>query len=95
MTPRISEIQHAVAQHFGTKLIDMVSGRTGRHVARPRQVAMYLSRGLTPHSLPAIGRQFGNRDHTTVLSACRRIDELIECDKDLAASVAKLIDKLS
>ena len=95
MTPHISEIQHAVAQHFGVKMIEMVSHRRARCVARPRQVAMYLSRELTPLSLPAIGRHFGDRDHTTVLAACRRIEGLTAIDEELADAVAGLVVFLS
>ena len=95
MTPRISEIQYAVAQHFGVPMIEMVSHRRARRVARPRQVAMYLSRELTPLSLPAIGRHFGNRDHTTVMHACRRIEGLKDIDADLAYAVADLAIVLS
>jgi chromosomal replication initiator protein len=61
-------------------MADMLSARRARAVARPRQVAMYLTKQLTPRSLPEIGRKFGGRDHTTVMHAIRRIDELRAVD---------------
>ena len=59
---------------------DMHSARRSRAVARPRQIAMYLSKQLTQHSLPDIGRRFGGRDHTTVLHAVKKVDELCAVD---------------
>ena len=90
MTPHISEIQHAVAQHFGVTMLDMVSACRAQYVARPRQVAMYLSRELTPYSLPMIGRKFGGRDHTTVMHACKRIEELMTFDPEIADAVGEI-----
>lgn len=75
--PTIAAIQHRVSDHFGIRLIDMRSNRRARSVAWPRQVAMYLSRRLTVHSLPEIGREFGNRDHTTVMQAITRVTAAI------------------
>src|SRR3546814_12581730 len=63
----IDDIQRRVAEHYRLKPADMVSARRAREVARPRQVAMYLAKRLTPRSLPEIGRRFGGRDHTTVM----------------------------
>lgn len=85
--PTVSEIMSVVAAHFGRTMIDMVSQRRAREVARPRQVAMYLTIRLTPMSLPQIGRIFGNRDHTTVIHARRQIEKLIVSDLDLCAAV--------
>ena len=68
----IEEIQKKVSQHFNIKMSDMSSARRSRTVARPRQVAMYLSKNLTSRSLPEIGRRFGNRDHTTVIHAVKK-----------------------
>ncbi|MDA1309323.1 MAG: chromosomal replication initiator protein DnaA [Proteobacteria bacterium] len=76
----VEDIQRQVATHFQIRLADMHSARRSRAVARPRQVAMYLAKQLTQHSLPDIGRQFGGRDHTTVLHAVKRIDELRSVD---------------
>ena len=69
----IDEIQTQVAEHYRIRKAEMTSARRAREVARPRQVAMYLSKQLTPKSLPDIGRRFGGRDHTTVLHAVRKI----------------------
>ncbi|MGI9451224.1 MAG: chromosomal replication initiator protein DnaA [Geminicoccaceae bacterium] len=76
----IDEIQKRVAEHYSIKLSDMHSARRARVVARPRQVAMYLAKQLTPRSLPEIGRRFGGRDHTTVMHAIRKIEELRTSD---------------
>jgi len=83
----IEEIQKRVAEHFNIRLSDMYSARRARAVARPRQVAMYLSKQLTSRSLPEIGRKFGGRDHTTVMHAVRRIDELKATDNGFAEDV--------
>ncbi|MGD9616068.1 MAG: chromosomal replication initiator protein DnaA [Alphaproteobacteria bacterium] len=86
----IEEIQRKVAQHFNIKLAEMTSTRRARVVARPRQVAMYLAKQLTPRSLPEIGRKFGGRDHTTVMHAVKKIEELIASDSSLAEDVELL-----
>ncbi len=72
----IEEIQRKVAEYYSIRLADMHSARRARAVARPRQIAMYLAKQLTPRSLPEIGRKFGGRDHTTVMYAVRKIEEL-------------------
>jgi len=76
----IDEIQKKVAEHYNIRITDMHSARRARTVARPRQVAMYLAKQLTPRSLPEIGRKFGGRDHTTVIHAVRKIEELSAYD---------------
>jgi len=86
----IDDIQKKVADYFGLKLGDMLSARRAVEVARPRQVAMYLAKKLTPRSLPEIGRRFGGRDHTTVMHAVKRIDELRAKDPELDSDVAAL-----
>ncbi len=86
----IEEIQKRVAQHFNVRMSDMHSARRARSVARPRQVAMYLAKQLTSRSLPEIGRKFGGRDHTTVMHAVRKIDELREQDNGFAEDVELL-----
>lgn len=83
----IDEIQRKVAEHYNLKLTDMHSARRARNVARPRQVAMYLAKHLTSRSLPEIGRKFGGRDHTTVMHAVRKVDELIADDAQIAQDV--------
>jgi chromosomal replication initiator protein len=86
----IDEIQRKVADYYTVKLSDMMSARRAREVARPRQVAMYLAKKLTPRSLPEIGRRFGGRDHTTVMHAVKRIDELRAADRELEADIGHL-----
>lgn len=83
----IDEIQRRVSEHYNLKLTDMHSTRRSRNVARPRQVAMYLSKQLTARSLPEIGRKFGGRDHTTVMHAVRKIEELMDDDAGFAQDV--------
>ncbi|NOZ65757.1 MAG: chromosomal replication initiator protein DnaA [Alphaproteobacteria bacterium] len=86
----IDEIQRRVADYFNIRLSDLLSARRARQVARPRQVAMYLAKQLTAKSLPHIGRQFGGRDHTTVMHAVKRIDELRLADSDLEEDIQHL-----
>jgi len=86
----IEEIQKRVAAHFNIRVSDMHSARRARSVARPRQVAMYLAKQLTSRSLPEIGRKFGGRDHTTVMHALRRVEELREHDSNFAEDVELL-----
>ncbi len=86
----IEEIQKKVAEHFNIKVSDMHSARRARSVARPRQIAMHLSKQLTSRSLPEIGRKFGGRDHTTVMHAVKKVDELCLHDQDFAEDVELL-----
>jgi chromosomal replication initiator protein len=86
----IDDIQKQVSQHFNVRVADMHSARRARSVARPRQVAMYLAKQLTSRSLPEIGRKFGGRDHTTVMHAVRKVDELREQDAAFAEDVELL-----
>lgn len=83
----IEEIQRRVAEYFSVRLSDLLSARRARAIARPRQVAMYLSKQLTTRSLPEIGRKFGGRDHTTVIHAVRKIDELCKQDASMEEDV--------
>ena len=83
----IDEIQRKVAEHYNIRLADMHSARRSRNVARPRQVAMFLSKQLTARSLPEIGRKFGGRDHTTVMHAVRKVEELSQEDVAFAQDV--------
>jgi chromosomal replication initiator protein len=83
----IEEIQRKVAEYYNIRLADMHSARRARQVARPRQVAMYLAKQMTPRSLPEIGRKFGGRDHTTVMYAVRKIEELRAGDTALDEDV--------
>ena len=90
----IDEIQKATAEHFALKQADLISERRNRAIARPRQAAMWLAKQLTTRSLPDIGRRFGGRDHTTVLHAVRRIEELKAIDSQLARDLEALTRKL-
>ncbi len=90
----IDEIQTRVAEHYCIRKAEMVSARRAREVARPRQVAMYLSKQLTPKSLPDIGRRFGGRDHTTVIHAVKQIEKLRASDPDIDAAVRLLTRQL-
>ena len=90
----IDEIQKLVSQHFELKPLDLVSARRARAVARPRQIAMYLAKRLTTRSLPEIGRKFGGRDHSTVIHAVRRVEELRDQDRDVDQAVRVLMRQL-
>ena len=83
----IDEIQRKVSEHYNIRVSDMSSSRRARAVARPRQVAMYLCKQLTARSLPEIGRKFGGRDHTTVMHAVRKVDELRSTDSGFSEDV--------
>jgi chromosomal replication initiator protein len=83
----IEEIQKRVAEHFNIKLADMQSPRRARQVARPRQIAMFLAKQLTTRSLPEIGRKFGGRDHTTVMHAVKKVEELCAADSGFSEDV--------
>jgi chromosomal replication initiator protein len=86
----IEEIQKRVAAHFNIRVAEMHSARRSRAVARPRQIAMYLSKQLTQRSLPDIGRKFGGRDHTTVMHAVKKVDELRAADRHFDEDVNML-----
>ncbi len=87
----IDEIQKRVSEHFKIRAAEMVSARRAREVARPRQIAMYLAKQLTPRSLPEIGRRFGGRDHTTVIHAVRQIEKLRAADSEIDTDVRTLM----
>lgn len=91
----MDNIQRTVAEYFKIKLSDLLSKRRSRSVARPRQIAMALSKELTNHSLPEIGEAFGGRDHTTVLHACRTIKALVDTNQDVSEDYANLLRTLS
>ena len=86
----IEEIQKRVAEHFNIRFADMHSARRSRAVARPRQVAMYLAKHLTSRSLPEIGRKFGGRDHTTVMYAVQKVEDLRQADPSFDEDVELL-----
>jgi len=89
----IDNIQRTVAEYYNIKISDILSKRRNRTIARPRQMAMFLAKDLTNHSLPEIGEAFGGRDHTTVLHACRKIAELRDSSVDVAEDY-KNLDRL-
>lgn len=90
----VDEIQMAVCVHFGISHHELLSSRRELRITRPRQVAMYLAKELTRRSLPEIGRKFGGRDHTTIMHAVRRIDDLLTFDAQVAADIAALLIQL-
>ena len=90
----VDEIQKLTADHFGLKQADLLSERRTRSVARPRQVAMWLCKQHTTRSYPDIGRRFGGRDHTTVLHAVKKVEELLASDDQIARDVEALTRKL-
>jgi chromosomal replication initiator protein len=87
---KIDDIQKLVASHYNISRADILSSRRTANVVRPRQIAMYLSKVLTLRSLPEIGRRFGGRDHTTVLHAVRKVEDLASKDKSLAEVIELL-----
>ena len=91
----IDNIQRTAAEYYKIKVADMMSKRRSRSVARPRQVAMALSKELTNHSLPEIGDAFGGRDHTTVLHACKKIKELRDTSSDIREDYQNLLRTLA
>lgn len=91
----IDNIQKTVAEYYKIRLSDLLSKKRSRSLARPRQVAMALSKELTSHSLPEIGDAFGGRDHTTVLHACRKIEDLKRADVKINEDVSNLLRTLS
>lgn len=94
--PKISveQIQRLVAEHFGVERSDILSARRHKEIVLPRHVAMFLARKLTPKSLPEIGRRFGGRDHTTQISAQRKIERMMRADQTFAELVHGLATRL-
>ena len=91
----LDNIKRKVAEYYKIKVADLMSKRRNRSVARPRQVAMALSKELTQHSLPEIGDAFGGRDYTTVLHACRKIKELRDVNADISEDYQNLLRALT
>ena len=89
----VESIQNVVALYFNLNIQEMLSPRRSRALARPRQIAMYLAKQYTTNSLPDIGRKFSNRDHTTVIHAVKKIDELIKKDNEIRQSVIEIKKK--
>jgi chromosomal replication initiator protein len=92
-TPRIADIQAAVAEEYGLRLIHMNSQRRARFVARPRQIAMFLAYDMTPQTLPMIGRSF-DRDRTTVMHAIKTVEALAKADPEFAERVDRVRQRL-
>jgi chromosomal replication initiator protein len=86
----VEDIQKQVASYYNIRTADMFSARRSRTVARPRQIAMYLSKDLTTFSYPEIGRRFGGRDHTTIMHAVRKVGELLRDDAEIADDISTL-----
>jgi len=91
----IEAIQRAVAEQFGMKVSDLKQKNNSRNVVVPRQIAMYLAKQMTEASLPEIGRQFGNKHHTTVMHSIAKIDDQRRTDKDLHRTLNKLQEQLN
>ena len=86
----IETIQNIVAAYFNLNIHEMLSARRSRSLARPRQIAMYLAKQHTTHSLPDIGRKFSNRDHTTVIHGVKKIDELMKKDNEIKQNITEI-----
>jgi chromosomal replication initiator protein len=91
----VENIQKTVAEYFKIRAADLLSNKRNRSIARPRQVAMALAKELTNHSLPEIGQMFGGRDHTTVLHACRKVQQLKDSDSKFLEDFSNLLRTLS
>jgi len=87
----VESIQNIVAVYFNLNIQEMLSPRRSRSLARPRQIAMYLAKKYTTNSLPEIGRKFSNRDHTTVIHAVKKINELVKNDNEIKHSITEII----
>jgi len=90
----VEYIQNLVASYFNLNIQEMLSPRRSRALARPRQIAMYLAKQHTTNSLPDIGRKFSNRDHTTVIHAVKKIDDLIKKDNSIRQSIIEIKKKI-
>ena len=88
---KIDDILKVVGRHYNVPKADLLSPRRARSIVRPRQIGMYLAKTLTTRSLPEIGRRFGGRDHSTVLHAVRKIEELMQADEKLSREVTMLV----
>lgn len=90
---QVEEIQQEVCEYYNIRMIDLLSKRRTRDIARPRQIAMYVSKMMTTNSLPYIGSKFSNRDHTTVLHAIKKVEELMTNDKSIKNDVEQILNK--
>lgn len=94
MNPSIAAIQQLVSQRYRVTVHELLCHRREQRICLPRHIAMFLARELTPASLPMIGNRFGGRDHTTVISACRRVEAMLEDKPAFAGEVAALMEQL-
>lgn len=93
--PKVEKIQQVVCEHYGVKVVDVLSRRRTKHLIQPRHVGMYLCKKLTLKSLPVIGRKFGGRDHTTVLHAVDKIDGLLtDGNQELARDIREITERV-
>lgn len=92
--PTVHKIKRCVSEHFGITIPEIDSDRRMARVVKPRQIAMYITRKLTPRSLPDIGRKFGGKDHATVIHALRKIGQLVESDDGFANEISSLMAKV-
>ncbi len=90
----VENIQKIVCDYFKINVREMLSQRRSRYLVRPRQIAMYLTKNLTSKSLPDIGRQFSNRDHTTVIHSIKTVDKLRGLDSEMNKTIDKLKNKI-
>ncbi len=90
----IEDIQKTIVSYYNISMSDFMSPRRSRHIARPRQIAMYLSKKLTTKSLPEIGRKFTGRDHTTVIHAIKKVEELMAGNKNFESEVQEITEKI-
>jgi hypothetical protein len=90
----VRRIQQLTAREMGTSVPDMVSNRRTARMALARQIAMWIAKEKTPNSYPSIGRSFGNRDHTTVMHAWRKIERLRHCDPEIAYHIHRIVAAL-
>ena len=90
----VENIQKIVSDYFKINVREMLSQRRSRYLVRPRQIAMYLTKNLTSKSLPDIGRQFSDRDHTTVIHSIKTVDKLKNLDSEISKTIDKLKNKI-
>lgn len=95
VTPLMADIKQAICRRYGLNMLDLLSDKRQRHIARPRQIGMYIAKNMTLRSYPEIGRHFGNRDHSTVIHAERTISRMCIDDWEMASDVAELMTHLS
>ena len=91
----VEVVQKAVAGHFSVRIADLKGPRRHKGIARPRMIAMYLSRELTGSSYPEIGLRFGGKDHSTVINACRRMTEIQQSDVELRSTIDSIRTRLT